>query len=114
MIFRAKNNTTIIPIDFHQPWWRVPLSQRWYLLLACVGEVLITIYNTLTPLAFGAIFELKRIDYFMYFSASYIVVVAFHYWVKRALIDLELRCIHSTHYHAHTWFLTVDPIYHAH
>jgi len=113
MFFKNKKSA-IIPIDFHEPWWHVPLSQRWYLFLSCFGEVFITIFNTLTPLIFGAIFELKRFDYFIYFSASYLLIVAFHYWVKRALIDLELRCIHSTHYHAHTWFLTVDPIYHAH
>ena len=109
-----KNLTLIETIDFNEPWWKVITQQRHSFLISLFGEIIIDIFRPLGVFLLGLALSAGRFDYMLYLFLFWLLIYGAEYVARLYNYGLQLRVVYSTHYHAHRWFLQVDPIYHAH
>jgi ATP-binding cassette subfamily B protein len=107
-------NHDLLIIDFKKKWWHLLWLQKKSFFFVMFGEVIINVFETLTPVILGALFTYRRYDYFIYFTALWFFMIIFQDFTRKVTTSFSLRCVHSIHFNAHEYFLTVDPAYHAH
>ena len=107
------SKTRIYPIDFTQSWTRIALEQKFYLIMACVTEVITYTFFTLTPLFIGSILVTRNYWFFSYLCLGWLVAIVCEYITMYLVAIIEVQVIQSIHYNSYEFFLTVDPIYHA-
>lgn len=107
------NKNKILAINFKDPWWYVFGQVKLLSFLVLLCEIVTTSFSALFPLILAYIFKLGRLDYFIYFCLAWIVDRLIEYGRGYLNSILQLRLIYSVQYNAHSFFLEIDPIYHA-
>lgn len=111
--FKVYKYTSIVPVDFAQPWRRI-IQQQWQLtLFIWTYNVLVQTYMALFPFLIGRSFASESYLPIGGVGALAIFFASSEYLTSRATTELQLRCIHSVFYNAHLQLLKIDPVYHA-
>lgn len=111
--FNYSQKVRLLPVDFSKPWWHVIWQQKWLALIVTSSMVVDAIVYAILPMFLAWIFTNTSILYLAGFtliwiiSTLYITVALYYYMIFAA------QCMYSVSYHAHRYFLTVDPIHHT-
>lgn len=109
-----KTKLVLLPVNFNKNWLHVIWLQKKYLIIAFINDSVINIFYTLIPILFGLILsEQKYLYYFPYLLIIWGVAIIINYISNYFTAILEIQCISSIQFHAYTYFLTVDPIFHT-
>jgi ABC-type multidrug transport system fused ATPase/permease subunit len=108
-----KDKTTIMDVDFSQPWWKIFSNQKPFVFAWLIGELVSSIFRPLSIFFISLVFSSMRMDYFVCFFVSWFFVYVITFITRLYKSVFQLRAIHSLHYQAHSWFLKVDPIFHS-
>jgi ABC-type multidrug transport system fused ATPase/permease subunit len=112
-IEKYESQMKLLPVDFQKPWWDIIRRQKWTLFLVAGVEVLVTIADTLLPLAVGYAIQNRNLWLFVGIVGfrlllTWIFNITFHYNTI-----FQIQIMESVEYAANKFFLTVDPVYHS-
>lgn len=110
---RIEKYSTIVPVDFTKPWWRVMTTQKTRLGIVIFGECYKKIIITLTPVGLSYIFSSQRLDYLLWFGVMSAIGLFLEYKAEFYSAVLQLQCAQSVHFYAHQTLLRIDPIFHT-
>lgn len=100
-------------INFFEPWWKLLTKQKIVIFLLMLGEIIINSYKVYTPILISKAYEEADYNYLMLIFSVWIGVTFLEYLVRSFSSIFELRTFSSVKIEGHSFFLTVDPIYHA-
>jgi len=100
-------------INFFEPWWKLLTQQKFVIFLLMIGEIIINSYKVYTPILISKAYENSDYNYLMLIFSVWIGVTFLEYLVRSFSSIFELRTFSSVKIEGHSFFLTVDPIYHA-
>lgn len=111
-LFNFKKFKCLIPIDFEEPWWKLVTNQKARLLYIIIPQFFRRIFNTLTPIILGKIFEWQRFDYLLYFTGIWALLLILDYFSDFNFAQLYLS-MQSIQYYANQLLIKIDPIFHT-
>jgi ATP-binding cassette subfamily B protein AbcA/BmrA len=113
MISYFLNKAKTRRIDFTRPWWTPITDQKFYILFLLMGEIVVNSFKTYTPILISRAFENRNYQSLFIIFAAWLCIIFLEFLVREFNIILELKTMYSVQTSGNTFFLTVDPIYHA-
>ena len=113
MISYFLNKAKTKRIDFTKPWWTPITDQKFYIIFLLLGEIIVNSFKTYTPILISRAFENKNYQSLFIIFAVWLGIIFLEFLVREFNIILELKTMYSVQMSGNTFFLTVDPIYHA-
>ncbi|MCL4361513.1 ABC transporter ATP-binding protein/permease [Candidatus Dependentiae bacterium] len=103
----------ILPLDLKKPWWAIIFEQKLYMAFIIFAVLVSEIFKTLFPILIGVVIDKRSALLFIAILFIWILVLLLDYYKKIFNGILFSRIVASIQYHAHKFFIIVDPIYHA-
>lgn len=100
-------------INFFEPWWKPLTNQKGYIAFLILGELIVNSYKTYTPTLISSAYEQQSFNYLMVIFACWLGIIFLEFLVREFHAVFELRTMYSVQVSGHTFFLTVDPVYHS-
>jgi ABC-type multidrug transport system fused ATPase/permease subunit len=111
-LFAFEKVLRIIPVDFHDKWWKPLWDQKLRFFADLLSEIIQAIFGALTPLILGYAIYNKDYQVILLFGAAYLGIEILNRILLRIRAIYVMQAENSINYAAYNFFLTVDPIFH--
>lgn len=113
MISFFLNKVQTKPVNFSKPWWQPFTNQKLYCTFILIGELIVNAYKTYTPIFISTAYETRSFNKLIIIFVCWLGIIFLEYLVRQFNNILELKTMYSVQMSGHSFFLTVDPIYHS-